>query len=88
MRFRYSFICQGDLDQKTAKGWWWRYPTPSERWGRPDSPAPRGVVLPFRPTSRIEGRGPHHHVEAAKRWCSSERFVSVFESCCHLLLPV
>jgi len=27
------------------------------------------VVSPFRPTSRIEGRGPHHHVEAAIRWC-------------------
>jgi len=30
---------------------------------------PLGVVVsPFRPTSRIEG-GPHHHVEAARRWC-------------------
>jgi len=29
------------------------------------------VVLPFRPTSRIEGRKPHHHVEAARRWCSN-----------------
>jgi len=28
------------------------------------------VVSPFRPTSRIEGREPHHHVEAARRWCS------------------
>jgi len=25
------------------------------------------VVSPFRPTSRIEGRRPHHHVEAARR---------------------
>jgi len=29
------------------------------------------VVSSFRPTSRIEGRGPHHHFEAARRWCSS-----------------
>jgi len=28
------------------------------------------VVSPFRSTSRMEGRGPHHHVEAARRWCS------------------
>jgi len=28
------------------------------------------VVSPFQPTSRIEGRGPHHHVEAARRWYS------------------
>jgi len=27
---------------------------------------PLGIVVsPFRPTSQIEGRGPHHHVEAA-----------------------
>jgi len=30
------------------------------------------VVSPFRPTSRKEGRGPHHHVEAARRWCSQK----------------
>jgi len=24
---------------------------------------------PFRPTSRIEGWGLHHHVKAARRWC-------------------
>jgi len=29
------------------------------------------VVSPFRPTSRIERRGPHYHVEAARRWCSA-----------------
>jgi len=29
---------------------------------------PLGVVVsPFRPTSQIEGQGPHHHVEAARR---------------------
>jgi len=32
---------------------------------------PLGVVVSsFWPTSRIEGRGPHHHhVKAARRWC-------------------
>jgi len=30
---------------------------------------PLGVVVSLlRPTSRIEERGPHHHVEAARRW--------------------
>jgi len=27
------------------------------------------VVLPFRPTFRIERRAPYHHVQAARRWC-------------------
>jgi len=32
---------------------------------------PLGVVVsPFRPTSWIEGRRPHHRVEAVRRWCS------------------
>jgi len=36
---------------------------------------PLGVVIsPFRPTSRIEGRGPHHHVEAARRWCTDQKW--------------
>jgi len=29
------------------------------------------VVSSFRPIFRIEGRGPHHHVEVARRWCSN-----------------
>jgi len=34
---------------------------------------PLGVVVsPFRPTFRIEGREPHHHVEAARRWCRTD----------------
>jgi len=34
---------------------------------------PLGVVVSqFRPTFRIEGRGPHHHVEAARCWCSMQ----------------
>jgi len=44
-------------------------------WGRPDGRPLGVVVLPFRPTSRIEGRGPHHHVEAARRWYSYLVFV-------------
>jgi len=32
---------------------------------------PLGVLVsPYRRTPRIEGRGPHHHVETARRWCS------------------
>jgi len=38
---------------------------------------PHGIVVsPFRPTSRIEGRGPHHHVEAARRWCNTWLFLT------------
>jgi len=33
----------------------------------------RVVVSVFRSTFRIEGRGPHHHVEEARRWCSCRR---------------
>jgi len=43
----------------------------SRRLGDDRIVGPLGVVVsPFRPTSRIKGRGPHHHVEAARRWCS------------------
>jgi len=35
------------------------------------------VVSPFRPTSRIEGRGPRHHVEAVRRWCILHNIVPI-----------
>jgi len=39
---------------------------------------PLGVVVSqFRPTSQIEGRGPHHHVEAARRWCITSEILLV-----------
>jgi len=49
-------------------------------WGRPDGRATRVVVSPFRPTSRIDGREQHYHVEVTRRWCrltSDDRYVTL-----------
>jgi len=43
----------------------------SDDWGRPDGRAPRGSFLTISAHLSIEGQGPRHHVEAARRWCSN-----------------
>jgi len=39
-------------------------------WGRPDGRTPRGSYLAISAHLSDRGAGPHHHVEAARRWCS------------------
>jgi len=55
-------------------------------YGRPEGLARRRILSPFRTTIR-RGRGPHHHVEVAGRWCRTRinfvRFHWVYKQLLH-----